>query len=43
MGVVAEAMSALVLTDAILEQFGSVTLKDLKAAWKRHLRQIAKR
>ncbi len=43
MGVVAEAMVALVLADAVLEQFGAVTLKDLKAAWKRHLRQIAKR
>ncbi len=43
MGVVAEAMCALVLADAVLEQFGAVTLKDLKAAWKRHLRQIAKR
>ncbi len=43
MGVVAEAMTALILADAVLEQFGAVTLKDLKAAWKRHLRQIAKR
>lgn len=43
MGVVAEAMCALVLADAILEQFGSVTMKDLKAAWRRHLRQIAGR
>jgi len=43
MGVVAEAMAALVLADAVLEQFGSVTVKDLKAAWRRHLRQIASR
>jgi len=43
MGVVAEAMVALTLADVVLEQFGSVTLADLKAAWKRHLRQIARR
>lgn len=43
MGVVLEAMTALVLADAILEQFGGDTMRDLKAAWRRYRTRQAKR
>ncbi|MBN2171043.1 MAG: chorismate synthase [Candidatus Krumholzibacteriota bacterium] len=42
MGVVLEAMTALVLADAVLEQFGADTLRDLKAAWRRYRNRQAK-
>ena len=43
MGVVMEAMAALVLADAILDEFRCATMKDLKSAWRAYKRQIAKR
>ncbi|MBM4118563.1 chorismate synthase [bacterium] len=43
MGVVMEAMVALVLADAVLEEFRSATLADLKAAWRLYRRQQARR
>jgi chorismate synthase len=43
MGVVLEAMVALILADAVLEQFSKDTMRNLKADWRRHLRQIAAR
>ncbi len=43
MGVVMEAMVALVLADAVLDEFRSDTLADLKAAWRLFRRQQARR
>jgi chorismate synthase len=43
MGVVMEAMTALVLADAVLDQFPAATVADLKSAWRRYWRQLAKR
>ena len=43
MGVVMEAMVALVLADAILDEFPAATMADLKAAWRRYRRQQAGR
>jgi chorismate synthase len=43
MGVVMEAMVALVLADAVLDEFRSATLADLKAAWRLFRRQQARR
>lgn len=43
MGVVMEAMTALVLADAILDEFPASTLRQLKSAWRTYHRQLAKR
>jgi len=43
MGVVMEAMVALVLADAVLDEFPAATMADLKAAWRRFRTQQARR
>ena len=43
MGVVMEAMAALVLADAVLDEFRCATMKDLKSAWRGYKRQLVKR
>ena len=42
-GVVCEAVVALTLADAVLEQFGGDTLDDLTAAWERYRDRTARR
>ena len=43
MGVVMEAMVALVIADAVLEEFRCETMAQLKSSWRAYLRQIKKR
>ena len=43
MGVVMEAMCALVLADAVLDEFRADTLRDLKQAWRLYRRQQTRR
>ncbi len=43
MGVVMEAMTSLVLADAVLDEFRCATMKDLKSAWRLYRRQQVKR
>ena len=43
MGIVMEAMTALVLADAVLEEFPAPTVADLKSAWRRYQRRLARR
>lgn len=43
MGVVMEAMCALVLADAVLAEFRAETLADLKRGWRAYWRQLARR
>ena len=42
-GVVCEAVTALVLADAVLEMFGGDTLDDLKASYARYLERVGRR
>jgi chorismate synthase len=39
-GIIAEAMLAWVLTDCLLEKFGSDALRDIRAGYRRYLRRI---
>jgi chorismate synthase len=43
LGVIAEAMLALVLADAMLEQFGGAALVDTRAAYAAYLARLARR
>ena len=42
-GVVCEAVTALVLADAVLEKFGGDTLDDLRASHERYVQRVARR
>ena len=43
MGVIAEALTAFVLADALVEKFGGDSLREMKRNWQAYLDQLAER
>jgi chorismate synthase len=43
MGVIAEALTAFVLADALVEKFGGDSLREMQRNWQAYLAQLAER